>query len=345
MVARTVLRVALAAAWLVLIAPAWPQDSTRQAFLKLIDRPRVPLAPEIKPAGEAGDLAEYRFSFAADSAQRVPGVFLKRKSASGKLPVVIAIHGTGGTKEGQIPLLKELAGRGFLAVAIDARYHGERTKAGKGSAEYSEAMLRTYRTGKEHPFLYDTVWDLMRLIDWLETRSEADATRIGAIGFSKGGMELYLAAAVDPRIKAAVPCIGVQSFRWALDHDAWQSRVGTFRAAVEGAAKDDGTAPVDASLVRKFYDRVVPGIYSDFDGPRMLPLIAPRPLLVINGDSDARTPLPGLMECINAARKAYAAAGAADKFQFLLQEKTAHKVNPESINKAIDWFVRWLLQT
>ena len=41
---------------------------------------------------------------------------------------------------------------------------------------------------------------------------------IGMIGFSKGGMETYLAAAVDPRIAVAVPCIGVQSFRWALDH-------------------------------------------------------------------------------------------------------------------------------
>ncbi len=45
----------------------------------------------------------------------------------------------------------------------------------------------------------------------------------------------------------------------------------------------------DAAFVRKFYDRIVPEIYGEFDGPSMLPLIAPRPLLVVNGDSDART--------------------------------------------------------
>jgi dienelactone hydrolase len=208
--------------------------------------------------------------------------------------------------------------------------------------EYNEAILRAFRTGQEHPFLYDTVWDVMRLVDYLETRADVDRARIGLIGFSKGGMETYLTAAVDKRIRTAVPCIGVQSFRWAVEHDAWQSRVGTFQAAMNGAAKDSEVAQVDAAFVRRFYDRVAPGIYSEFDGPAMLPLIAPRPLLVINGDSDARTPRPGLMECVDAARKAYSTAGAADKFEFLLEENTGHRVNPEARQRAIEWFVRWL---
>jgi dienelactone hydrolase len=318
--------------------------ATREAFLKLIDRTRVPLAAEVTPAGELEGLRQYHFAYAADASQRVPGILIKPKSQhTARLPVVIVLHGTGGNKEGQAGWLKELAGKGFLAVAIDGRYHGERTKAGKGSVEYNEAILRAFRTGQEHPFLYDTVWDVMRLVDYLETRADVDGARIGLIGFSKGGMETYLAAAVDKRIRAAVPCIGVQSFRWAVEHDAWQSRVGTFQAAMNGAAKDSQVAQVDGAFVRRFYDRVVPGIYSEFDGPAMLPLIAPRPLLVINGDSDARTPRPGLMECIDAARKAYSAAGAADKFEFLLEENTGHRVNPEARQRAIEWFVRWLV--
>jgi pimeloyl-ACP methyl ester carboxylesterase len=87
---------------------------------------------------------------------------------------------------------------------------------------------------------------------------------------------------------------------------------------------------------------VAPGIYSEFDGPAMLPLIAPRPLLAINGDSDARTPGPGLMECVAAAKKAYAQAGAADKFELLLEPNTGHKVNPEAWEAAVKWLVRWL---
>jgi dienelactone hydrolase len=314
----------------------------RAAFLKLIDRPRVPLAPEVREMAEVDGLAQTHFSFAADAEQRVPGILLKHGKSAGRRPVVIALHGTGGTKESQLPLLKELADLGFIAVAIDGRYQGERTEAGKGSAEYSEAILRAYRTGKEHPFLYDTVWDVMRLIDYLETRTDVDARRIGLIGFSKGGMETYLAAAVDPRVAVAVPCIGVQSFRWALENNGWQSRVETFKAAINGAAKETGGAEVNAAFVRKFYDRVAPGIYTDFDGPEMLPLIAPRPLLVINGDTDLRTPIPGVTECATKARKAFALARAEEKFELRIQEKTGHAVTPFSRQAAIAWFQRWL---
>ena len=109
--------------------------------------------------------------------------------------------------------------KGFIAVAIDGRYHGERTAKGPGAAEYVEAILRAYRTGNDHPFLYDTVWDAMRLIDYLETREDIDSRRIGMIGFSKGGIEAYFTAAVDPRVAVAIPCIGVQNFRWGLEND------------------------------------------------------------------------------------------------------------------------------
>src|SRR5436309_73619 len=85
---------------------------------------------------------------------------------------------------------------GFVAVVIDGRYHGARTKAGTGSKEYVDAILRTFRTGQEHPFFFDGAWDVMRLVDYLETRDDIDPHRIGIFGVSKGGIEAYLAAAV-----------------------------------------------------------------------------------------------------------------------------------------------------
>ena len=314
-------------------------NTTRAAFLRLIHRPAVPLSPVTRNIPGTEALERQHFSFASQANERVPGIMVKPK-ASRALPVVVALHGTGGNKEQQMPLLERLARRGFLAMAIDGRYHGERAK---GASDYTDAMLRAYRGAKEYPFLYDTVWDIMRLVDYLATRPDVDAKRIGMIGFSKGGMELYLAAAADPRIAVAVPCIAVQSFRWAMEHEAWQSRVGTFQAAIDAAAKDAGKPKVDASFLRVFYDRVVPGIYSDFDGPQMVPLIAPRPLLVINGDSDARTPMPGLRECLSAAEQAYASAG--DRYQAVIQPNTGHKVNPESLTLAIGWFEKWLAES
>lgn len=307
-----------------------PDDSTRAAFLKMIARPRVPLAPQV-----SGDT----FSYAADARQRVPGIMV-RPEVPGRHPVVIVLHGTGGTKEGQLPVLRQLAAKGFLAVAIDGRYHGERSRHKTGSAEYQAAILRTYQTGEEHPFLYDTVWDTMRLIDYLETLPDADPARIGLIGFSKGGMETYLAAAVEPRIKVAVPCIGVQSFKWAMENDSWQSRAGTFQVALDAAASQEGVAKADAAFLKHFYDKVAPGVYSDFDGPAMVPLIAPKPLMTINGEIDPRTPAPGLELCLAATRKAYAAHP--DRLRVLIQKNTGHAVKPEALTQAVEWFTRWL---
>ncbi len=310
------------------------QAAPQAEFLRLIDRPRVPLAPEVT---ERPGSRQEHFTFASEAGERVPGIAV-RSAASGRRATVIVLHGTGDSKEGMLPLLTALANRGFLAVSIDGRYHGERATRSGG---YSSAIAAAYRTGKGHPFLYDTVWDVLRLVDYLATRADSDPARIGLMGISKGGMETYLASAVDPRIAVAVPVIGAQSFRWALDHDAWQWRVGSISPAVEIAARDAGTS-VDAAFVRKFYDRVVPGIYGAFDGPSMLPLIAPRPLLVINGDQDDLTPLPGVQECARAAEQAYRLANSPEKFQLLVQRDAGHEFTADAQRASLDWLVKWL---
>jgi hypothetical protein len=312
----------------------------RADFLQLIDRPRVPLAAATGAPAADGTLVRIDFSYQTEAGQRVPGILLEPAGPAGRRAVVIALHGTGGKKENELPLLRELAQLGFVAVAIDGRYHGARAPGGK--ADYAAAILRAYRTGREHPFFFDSVWDLMRLVDWLQARADVDPARIGLIGISKGGIETYLTAAVDPRIAVAVPCISVESFRWADAHDSWRSRIGTIQGAFDQAAKDAGVAKPDGAFVHAFYERVAPGIDGEFDGPSMVPLIAPRPLLAINGDSDPRTPRPGLDGCLAVVGAAYQAAGAADHFDFLLEPKTGHKVTEAGYARAKAWFVRWL---
>ncbi len=319
-------------------------DSARD-FLQLIDRPRVPLAAETKAAESKDGVVRIPFSYMAEAGQRVPGIIIKSASASapsGRRPAVIALHGTGGNKESQIAFLADMAAVGFVGVAIDGRYHGERSQAGKGSVEYVDSLLRAYRTGKEKPFFYDTAWDVMRLIDYLETRDDVDPRRIGLFGISKGGIETYLTAAVDRRVAVAVPCIAVESFRWAVENDSWQSRIGTVQTAFDAAAKDAGVSKPGAEFVHTFYSRVAPGLDRQFDGPAMVPLIAPRPLLAINGDIDPRTPLPGVKLCMDAARPLYEQAGAGAKLVLHVQPNTGHKVLPESLVLAREWFVRWL---
>jgi dienelactone hydrolase len=316
----------------------------RAAFLHMIDRPRVPLASETAPRPDSSVYTAEQFSFASEAGERVPGVFFKSARATDRRPAVIFLHGTGSRKEEFLALMRTFADRGFATVAIDARHHGARILPafGPGNAQYFGAMLEAYRTGKGRPYLYDTVWDVMRLVDFLQTRADVDPARIGVMGVSKGGTEAYLAAAVDPRIAAAVPIIGVQGFRWALDNDQWQPRVSTFSPAIDRAARDEGIAKVDAAFVRRFYDRVSPGIYGDYDAGSMLALVAPRPLLVINGDSDPRTPLAGVEDAVASAQRAYIKMGAEAKLGLYLQPNAGHVVTPVAELVMADWFVKWL---
>jgi dienelactone hydrolase len=258
--------------------------------------------------------------------------------------VIIGLHGTGGNKDSpQIAgIVLKAVQAGFIGVAIDGRHHGERTKAATGSSEYNEAIARAFRTGQGHPFYYDTVWDVMRLIDYLATRKDVDASRIGLTGISKGGIETYLAAAADTRIAAAVPYIGVQSFKWALDNGQWPARIATIQDAFDASAAMAGKPARSVDFVREFYARVVPGIDGQFDGPAMLAAIAPRPLLVINGDSDANTPVAGVRMSVSTAKPFYDAANASDRLELIIQENTPHLVNPENFDAGIGWFVQWL---
>jgi dienelactone hydrolase len=327
-------------------APAGPATETRAAFLQVIDRPRVDAKAELQPLLTLDGSKRLHLWYSADARERVPGYiqFPDAKKFKGRRPVVIALHGTGGVKEGAEvgAFIEKVAAAGFLGVAIDGRVHGERTELGGEAIAYNNAIARAFKNGDSHPLYYDTVWDVMRLIDYLVTRKDVDPARIGLVGFSKGGIETYLAAAADPRVAAAVSYIAVQSFKWGLDNGAWRARVLTIEEGYNSAAKDAGRAPREVEFAREFYARLVPGIDGQFDGPAMLPLIAPRPLLVVNGDSDANTPLAGVRLAVRAAEQAYAAAGAADKFSFVLQENTGHAVRPENIDAGVAWFVKHL---
>ena len=318
-------------------------EATRHDFLRLIDRPRV--APDVEETAmpaPAPDLVESHLAFTSEPGQRVPALVVKPATATGRLPVVIVLHGTGGRKEDNLDTLERIARAGMIGVAPDGRYHGERSAEGHGTKSYYVAIAQAYRDGKSHPWLYDTVYDVMRLIDVLQTRPDVDPARIGLMGFSKGGMECYLTAAVDPRIKVAVPCICLQSFRWELDHDQWHHRIGTVQGGFDAASQFSHASPADPAFVQHFYDRLVPGIDSEFDCPAMLTLIAPRPMLAISGEKDPINPLPCAQLAADTARAAYAADGSGDDFQFIVQKGVAHAVNEPSREAAVAWLKRWL---
>lgn len=331
-------------------APTYPApEKVQAAFLKLLDRPRVSLNVKSEPAQTEDGLVTERVTFAsekkADGAEeRVPVLIVRPQKVDKKLPAVIVLHGTGGTKEGQRGWLVDLAKHGIIGVAIDARYHGGRSGGAKGAAAYNEAIVRAWKAkaeNQEHPFYFDTCWDLWRTIDYLATRDDVDAGRIGMIGFSMGGIQAWLAGAADPRFKVVVPAIGVQSFRWSLENDKWQGRANTIRPAHEAAAKDLGEDKVNQKVCRVLWSKIIPGILDQFDGPSMIRLFAGRPLLILNGERDGNCPIEGARLAFSAAEKAFADAKASDKLKIMVAD-VGHQVTAEQRSAALAWFEKWL---
>ncbi len=335
-------------------APEYPSPvAVKAAFLKLLDRPKVASDPRNydEPTMVEG-LATEHLSIATEkksdgSVERMPMLIVRPQSPRGRLPAVIVLHGTGGNKEGERGLCVELAKHEMIGVAIDARYHGERITGGAhGAKEYVDAITRAWRAKTddplEHPFYFDTCWDLWRLIDYLDGRADIDPERIGMIGFSMGGIETWLAASVDERVRVAIPAIGVQSLRYSLEHDLWQGRAGTIQGAHEAAAKDLGEPEVNGNVCRALWSKVVPGILDQFDCPSMLRLFAGRPLLILNGDKDPNNPLGGAKLAFAAAELAYRDSDAGDKLEIDVAPNTGHAVTRKQHDKAVAWLERWL---
>ena len=169
-----------------------------------------------------------------------------------------------------------------------------------------------------------------------------DPKRIGMVGISMGGIQTWLAASVDGRVKAAAPLIAVQSFRWSLDHDLWQGRARTIQAAHDAAAQDLGEPAVNRRVCRELWGKVVPGIADDYDCPNLIRLFAGRPLYVGNGELDPNCPIEGARLAFRAAEEAYAAAGVPERLSIQVAKGVPHRVTAGQRAAAIDWMARWL---
>jgi dienelactone hydrolase len=313
-----------------------------------------------------------RVAFQSEPGERVVAVVVRSETATGRLPAVIVQHWLGGSKDEFLlqALLWQLATRGYLAVAIDGRYRGERggtrgtpsrvpaarraqvrqregAEAAEGSGRgLQEAMTEALRTGKGHPWLIDTVYDVLRTLDYLETREDVDRDRIGMTGISEGGLETWMAAAADPRIRVAAPVVGVSRFRdmtAGLSTSAGEARVNLFRPVLEAFAKQEGSEKIDETLARKAWDRLLPGFSDRFDADRIVPLIAPRPLLILSHEKDELIPLAGAEAVYAAARERYRALNAEDRLRLRIAPGLSHSGQDlTEVAALFEWFDRWL---
>jgi cephalosporin-C deacetylase-like acetyl esterase len=153
----------------------------------------------------------YKLSYASVRGQRVPAYLaIPKETASEKIPVVVLMHGRnlfwGKNEDWVLEWMPLLTAQGYAVLAPDHFMYGERKCEG-GFDAGSDRGPYYYRD-----WMGQSVVDLRRGIDYLESRPDFDPGRIAVFGESLGGWIGSIMAAVEPRIKAAILRVSVTEF-------------------------------------------------------------------------------------------------------------------------------------
>ncbi len=230
----------------------------------------------------------------------------------------------------------ELARRGYVVLTIDMFYWGERRLLldddpqdwrdrpvqmskervqafNRRSGENEQLAARALMTaGLTWPGVM--LWDDIRSVDYLLTRPEVDADRIGCVGLSVGGLRSMYLSALDERIRASVICGWMASFPAQLKSHLRNS-IG--------------------------FTKLIPGATAWLDYPDIAALAMPSPILVINGRRDGLFEPNGVQASFDKLAMCYQKAGIPDRFRGSWYD-TPHEFNIEMQSEAWQWLDRWL---
>ena len=247
-----------------------------------------------------------KWVFTGEPHADVPAYLCLPRGATGPLPTMICLQGhTSGmhhsigrrldddlmpmATEGDRDFAVGCMARGVAALCIEQRSFGERREQLQDQvANHSchDAVMHALLLGRT--LLGERVADVDRAIDFLETRPEIDARRIGVMGNSGGGTVSVYAAALLPRIAFAMPSCSFCTFRGSI------------------------------MSIYHCGDNYVPGLLPVADMADVLGLGAPKPVVVVAGQTDPIFPLGEVKQAFRDLKAIYKAAGAAARCHLVI---------------------------
>ena len=232
------------------------------------------------------------------------------------------------------PTASELVKRGYVVISIDALMFGERRvmldadlKHGWDRAKYGAEEVKHLNQqcrGKE-PALVKALtfagltwpgivcWDDIRTVDYLASRPEVDASRIGCLGISMGGYRSLYLAALDERIRAA--CI--------------TGFMSTTRPMIKAHAE------------RHSWAHFLPAIHRFLDWPDIAAIAAPRAIMVQQCSQDRLFPEDGMAAAVEKIAASFRKAGVSEQFDGRFYD-APHMFTRRMQDEAFAWFDRHL---
>ena len=208
-----------------------------------------------------------------------------------------------------------LAREGYVVLCPDALCFEERqdsTGKLKGGNYERFEFLRYVVEGKS--MAWKNILDMRRAVDFIESRPEVVAGKIGCYGHSMGSTHTWLVGPWEPRLKCLVGNCCLPTY----------------------------TAMHREHMLHCF-PNFVPGIFPEHDTPDIAALIAPRALHLNLGELDGGSPIDEARRGVEVIAKAYAEDGAATKFSHYIEDGAGHVLSDEMWARTKKWFSRHLL--
>ena len=275
---------------------------------------RAPLKPQITATTEHDEFRVERLHFQSRPGLYVTGNLYLPKKIDKPLPAILYVCGHGRVKKDGVSYGNKVhyhhhgswfARNGYVCLTIDTLQLGEIEGLHHGT--YREGMWWWLNRGYTPAGV--EAWNCIRALDYLETRKEVDADRLGVTGRSGGGAYSWWIAALDERIKCAVPVAGITDLR---NH------------VVDGCVEGHCDCMYMVNTYR-------------WDYPMVAALVAPRPLLISNTDTDRIFPLDGVYRTFTDVRRIYQLHDAADKVALHITAG-GHQDTQELRVHAFRWF-------
>ena len=229
------------------------------------------------------------------------------------------------------PVDPERAARGFTNLLnrgyaiVTYRY----TQCGEDSAGFRTNSFYPAYPGYDWGVLYGWAWGLSRVVDFVETQSFADKNKLIALGHSRLGKLVMVAAAFDERIALGAPA------------GSGGAGTGAYRFCGPGRGGKEGIE----DMTRKFGYYFVPRLAEftgqmeklPFDAHWFVALTAPRPWISIEGTDDQNCVPNAVKQTILAAKPVYEFLGASADHLGVNYETHRHGLPPEDWNAALDF--------
>lgn len=291
----------------------------------------------VEEIGEVGNGRLYRVQIGVIDEVEMPALLLIPAVATqAPRPAVICQHGYAGSPEwmmgygtaGQFNYTngagRRLADAGYVVVAPQI------VCSPPGVGKDRVRLDRLARLAGSSLLGFE-LFELSRVIDWLQTRPEVLPERIGMYGISQGGKSTLYFAALDLRIKAAV-CSCYFNHRWnKMLEDRQLAAIGE----QEGLAYRSYLA-IDED------DKFNPHVAPLWDDPLLGALICPRPFMVEIGRYDPVIYWQDAVAEFARLRQIYEQLGLAERAQALVAHWGGHEMFFDDAKLFLD---RWLVDS